>query len=283
MRVMNTRFTSMRYNYSFLIPALLVVLLGSAFVGCKQNKTDKESELLLDTITTLESIPLTSRADTPSMEISINYIFPLKDSILQKRFNTLMFGDSLSDLKAQDAVKVYVEQLGKDYRKYNSPEEGEDVPSFIFDQTFELSDSIVYTDADFVNIAISNYIYEGGAHGSNTVRYYNITRKTGSVISEMDLFNEGYEDELSKVMVECLLQSLHKTSPADLESEGFFDSEKIRPNGNFIINEKGLTYCFNEYEIAPYAMGTIFITIPYEKLDALLKQEAPVRKFMNQK
>lgn len=262
-----------------MMPTVMVIIL-TAIIGCNRNKTNVSTAIDLDTITSLESLPLLADADTPSMEVSINYIFPKEDTLLQKKFNSLMFGDSLSDMKPADAIRVYTKQLGSKYRDDNTSAELTDnkLPSFLLDQTFELNDSIVYSDDQWINILVTNYIEEGGAHGSCTRNFFNISRKNATVVEEQDLFNEGYEDELSKIIVECLLKQLGKQSPSDLESEGFFDSEKIRPNRNFSINEKGLTYCFNEYEIAPYAFGTIYVFIPYERLEPILKQDSPIKK-----
>ena len=47
--------------------------------------------------------------------------------------------------------------------------------------------------------------------------------------------------------------------------------KEIEPNGNFSISDKGVTYIYNHYEIAPYSMGIIRITIPWEDLNDIIR------------
>ena len=47
---------------------------------------------------------------------------------------------------------------------------------------------------------------------------------------------------------------------------------EITPNGNFTVSEKGITYTFNQYEIGPYALGIIGITIPWDEIDNIIKK-----------
>ena len=46
---------------------------------------------------------------------------------------------------------------------------------------------------------------------------------------------------------------------------------EIGPNGNFSVSEDGVTYIYNHYEIAPYAMGIIRVTLPWDDVRELLK------------
>ena len=45
--------------------------------------------------------------------------------------------------------------------------------------------------------------------------------------------------------------------------------QEVEPNDNFYITEDGVTFIYNHYEIAPYAMGIIKITIPWNELEGL--------------
>ena len=46
--------------------------------------------------------------------------------------------------------------------------------------------------------------------------------------------------------------------------------KNIRPNGNFTVSDSGVTYIYNQYEIGPYVMGTIKVTVPWNELEDLL-------------
>jgi hypothetical protein len=65
---------------------------------------------------------------------------------------------------------------------------------------------------------------------------------------------------------------------------GFFTIDDIVPNENFWLSEKGIHYSYNQYEIAPYAMGVIDVTVPYSELTDILLPESIVAKlFLNKK
>jgi hypothetical protein len=63
---------------------------------------------------------------------------------------------------------------------------------------------------------------------------------------------------------------------AELENIGFFNLDEIYPNNNFYADETGITYTFNEYEIAAYVVGAVSVQIPYENIRHLLRRESPV-------
>ena len=43
------------------------------------------------------------------------------------------------------------------------------------------------------------------------------------------------------------------------------------PNGNFSVGKEGITWYFNPYDIAPYALGVIDVTLSWDQLKPLLK------------
>ena len=45
----------------------------------------------------------------------------------------------------------------------------------------------------------------------------------------------------------------------------------IEPNGNFLVSEEGITYVYGQYEIGPYSLGIIEVTLAWEELEGLLR------------
>jgi len=54
-----------------------------------------------------------------------------------------------------------------------------------------------------------------------------------------------------------------------LQDAGLFD-KTIKPNDNFYLTSTALTFCYTPYEIGPYAMGQIWISIPLGQLAGAL-------------
>ncbi|MDR0941372.1 MAG: DUF3298 and DUF4163 domain-containing protein [Bacteroidales bacterium] len=121
---------------------------------------------------------------------------------------------------------------------------------------------VLFANANYVSYAINGYDYSGGAHGYTSVYYYEFDVKTGKRLTESDIFKGDYEKTLTQIF-------LKKLETEDCFKELYID--RVRPNGNFFINEKGITYFFNSYEIASYACGNFELFIPFEELSAIVQ------------
>ena len=44
----------------------------------------------------------------------------------------------------------------------------------------------------------------------------------------------------------------------------------IFPAENFILGDETITFVYNPYEIAPYALGSTELTLPYSQLSKIL-------------
>ena len=114
--------------------------------------------------------------------------------------------------------------------------------------------------------------YMGGAHGMYGENYTVFDTKTGAVVTEEDLFGDGWEETLGGLLAERALEEY-----ADLaEEEGveiddiFFGSPY--PNGNFSVGRDGFTWHYNPYDIAPYAFGVIEVTLGWKELTPLMNR-----------
>lgn len=93
--------------------------------------------------------------------------------------------------------------------------------------------------------------YNTGAHGYEGYYYRYFDTRTGERIFIQDIISD--EDALSHY----LEFKIHHSSKA----WGIL-ADTIRPNNNFIITENGLTFVYNQYEIACFAVDTIMCTVP---------------------
>ena len=110
------------------------------------------------------------------------------------------------------------------------------------------------------------YDYSGGAHGSTVERCLNFRLSDGSPVTETDLFIDGYADTLSGLLSARLGMAF--SNPEDYDALFIKD---IEPNGNFLVSEEGITYVYGQYEIGPYSLGTIEVSLAWEELEGLLR------------
>lgn len=209
----------------------------------------------------------------PSVYVNIAYLYPKGDSALIHLFNRFTFGDSFAQLSPQEAVARYIKEVETEY--IYSPDSTEGYTPEDLDQMrshLELRNKIHYVDSFVISVekSLSTY-FMGAVHGMYGSSISNVDRKTRSIISEGDLFVDGYAADLTKILQRYALSSYGRKTQQELEEkEGIYVSD-IAPNDNFTIDEKGLTYYYNPYEIAPYAVGQVMIFIPHEALVGILR------------
>jgi len=112
--------------------------------------------------------------------------------------------------------------------------------------------------------------YMGGAHPTHQYSVDNFNLKTGRLLTLNDLFGDtaAARTQLGTLIMKQLetdgrVGALFKSVTAKTLA-GKLD------NNHYQIDKEGITFIFNEYEIAPYVVGTILVTIPYSQLKELL-------------
>ena len=125
---------------------------------------------------------------------------------------------------------------------------------------------VLFTDDNILSYRISSYIYSGGAHGYSHLTYFVFDLKTGKRLTEEDIFTENYQEIITEIM-------LNKLNVSNNNSLDDYYLDNIKPNSNFFVDEKGITYFFNSYEIACYAFGPTEIFISYQEIQSILKKK----------
>ena len=107
--------------------------------------------------------------------------------------------------------------------------------------------------------------YTGGAHGMYGETYQVFDLGTGETVREADFLDPACTEELAELMTGRILTVLEEADAADALLGNPY------PNGNFSVDDAGVTWHFNPYEIAPYAMGVLEASLRWEELKPFLK------------
>lgn len=252
-----------------LLTAMAVAVLFNA-VSCS------ESGPVTTTLETSGTYMLSEGSDAElDLKIDIEYLISgLDEEILGNINRTLtsaMFEEMPSDMSIEEAVAAYKDRKVAEYRKVNL--------SLLQDSTYGISSASAnwsdYTTGavsgfydDILSYTVTKYTYTGGAHGTTFVKALNLDMKTGEAVTEEDMFKAGYTDRLSELLTGRLPESLE--NPADTS---MLFEKNIRPNGNFTISDSGVTYIYNQYEIGPYVLGAVNVTVPWSELKDLLRKD----------
>ena len=119
--------------------------------------------------------------------------------------------------------------------------------------------NVLYCDSNILSYQRELYTYAGGAHGMNTKINYVFDIKTGEQLTEEDIFGQGFERKVGKLLDEKA-KALRAEGLLPAEDE-FYNDWYIEPNGNFALTDSSIIYTFNPYELAPYCYGIIDIEI----------------------
>jgi len=112
--------------------------------------------------------------------------------------------------------------------------------------------------------------YTGGAHGFRMTTYTNYNPKTGEKLKLSDVVTDV--DKVTAIAKDVLIKDYKLDANKSLNDQGFwFVDDIFKLNDNFEVSPKGITFHYNQYDIAPYSMGPIEINIPMNKLEGLMK------------
>ncbi|WP_455633284.1 DUF3298 domain-containing protein [Parabacteroides sp.] len=268
---------------------LAILFLGILATGCNTGtKKAAENDITFDSISVEKTYHLLENPDNPNCNLEIKFVFPLKYSdkeilkSIQKQFVSSFFGENYEQLSPVEAVRKYTDDylatykdLEEDYKAEVAKSDETPVGSWF--SYYEMSsDDIAFNQDDIISYTVSFENYTGGAHGAHSYNNHVLNLKTGKPITEEEIFVDNYQDNLAQILVDQIAKQNNVSDAKELENIGFFSVDEIFPNGNFLVDETGLTYSFNEYEIAAYVVGVTEVRLPYSEIRYLLRDDSPI-------
>lgn len=265
------------------------LLSGLLLTGCKTGtKKNAENDIKFNTLQVEETYHLMNNPDYPNCNLQLSFTYPVKYSNsnilskIQKLFVSSYFGESYENYSPEEAITEYkndylamYKELEDDYAEELNQADESAVGSW-YSYYENSSNEILYNKGDLLSYTVNFENYTGGAHGSHSSTNYVINLKTAEFIHEQDIFVDNFEDPLAQLLIDNITDANNLNDSKELENIGYFSVEEIYPNGNFYVDEEGITYMFNEYEIAAYVVGITQVKLPYSKIRHLLKEESPI-------
>jgi|GEM_PF-914521 len=277
-----------------------VLFLGS----CDFKKRIVNNDISFDSIEVLETYYLFNDNDKPSCNIQISFIYPEFSgdtsllNVAQNIFIEKMFGNSFLDLNPKQAMDEYTKQYINGFKVFESTffplnafvEHGEHCDH---DHEYEvykdesgysyytkLKNNLLFNQNGLISFTVESVSYEGGAHSSKCLYGYVIDLTNGTLIQEEQFAGKNYSLNVSNLLTEKIAAAKGISDPNELENLGY-NTLDITPNNNFTVDRKGITYYFNENEIAGTMVGITPVFIPYEELKIYIKDASPFSLIWN--
>ncbi|MCX6244133.1 MAG: DUF3298 domain-containing protein [Bacteroidetes bacterium] len=228
--------------------------------------------------------PLVKKPKAPSATIQLVLLLPgesanplISDSINRIILNTF----TGKQVRTADPVKVLegMKQVySENYISSNEAIYSETRSSSFNWQSLKFM-HVLLNDAHLLTFYIDHYAFTGGAHGLQTRQFSVVSLWTGREIGLKDVFRENSEIRLSELLTDKIHVMNHIPTSQSLKDAGFF-TDTIKPGENFYLTREGVGFYYNQYDIAPYASGTIDLFIPFAELKELLVTGGPVRELL---
>lgn len=113
--------------------------------------------------------------------------------------------------------------------------------------------------------------YTGGAHGNNSNFLWSFDATTGEELNALQFFADT--TALKNLLTQKYREEQHLRPNQPLSDAGLYEQFNLSLPipANLGFNAAGLVAIYNPYEIAPYAQGTIVITLQDEQILPILK------------
>ena len=74
--------------------------------------------------------------------------------------------------------------------------------------------------------------------------------------------------------------SLIKEELAREEYADDIDMDNVNVTENFFVDDESIHWIYNPYEIAPYALGAIEVSIPYSDIERYMIDNTPIKSLL---
>ncbi len=272
-----------------VIAIIILITVSVSVCLLRPNRDYIKTEILTlsDTVYLSDTNP-----ELGNISFDFNIEFPVKTKKNIHIIDTItyqirgeLFEHSFMKCPNASVLQNYATSLAKDYIKNNAEFASKiaDSNPISFHNAVILEGFASYNQNKILAYGIMRFLDYGGAHPITTRRFLNFNLSDGKQITEQELFIADYQQELTEIIKTKLLYDLNSQTESaqivNLNETDYYDTE-IQPNGNFYINEAGICYVFNPYEIAPYYMGETEVFLPFELLQHLLLPNNPLQNLV---
>ncbi|WP_440454524.1 RsiV family protein [Psychrobacter sp. ASPA161_9] len=121
---------------------------------------------------------------------------------------------------------------------------------------------------NFELFEISSYVFTGGAHGMPFSEYLIFDQSSKKQIQLADMLQKGKESRFEALAYDAYKKWI-STVADDVGS--YEKSWPFTLSDNVSLTDKGIDIRYQHYSIGPYAYGMPVLSIPYSKLDNIIK------------
>ncbi len=257
-------------NKDFIINEFAVydgLIIGDAQDESQIYITDK-NYMLMQQYYEFDNCKIRTGIASDGVRINSYPVFEMEDKKVEKRINERI----LLEFFGENGI----DSLEADYNETK-----------LYLISVEDSDFEIMKNGAYVTVSEGDYADFFGAHPLYSTSYHVFDISTGDYVNLSSLFKDVQSAqeailsnivELARKDYEDEIQLIYPDIIDDLEfSDDILNTAKEiflidgLDGANYSFNNEGLEIMYNPYEIAPYAFGNFYYTIPYDKLKPYFK------------
>lgn len=255
--------------------------------GCNgQKQIDSET---VKSVKVEENAHLQDDSTSPTCKVTIDYSYLAEsngtDTIAQ-RINETALACSLgkeyirmAPAAAVDSFKnAYISSYRKDVSELYQEDikngtAKEDLPSW-FNYEYSLTTKFSDGKEGILNFTCWEFAYTGGAHPNEWGKWLNFDTANGKLLKLQDVFIAGSEVPISQLLLKELITEMagrledeNIKSLKDLQNAGILNLTNMYVSENFLLEKEQVSFLYNKYDIAPYSVGSITLSLPYPEVE----------------
>lgn len=218
--------------------------------------------------------------DTVSCSRYHHFIWFDENSETARKLNSMLYADlseapiqSIQELK--EILNSDFEDWSKEWETQFTAEDSAPIDySFNLNWYEEVYTGIVHQTRSILCTFQSTDGFYGGAHpmGGSDYRVFKLPEAI-PVEQWTSFFNDADTMAILKLAEESFRKEKGLSPTIKLEESGYwFNNNQFHLTDNFGLDAEGIFFLFNRYEVASYAEGPIYISIPYARIKKYLKK-----------
>lgn len=262
-------------SFAFLLFACLFCACGNG-----NRQTASFSGMEFDSIVVDSIAALSNSEGAPSCRVSLSVQYAkggkaeeINDTMLR---SGILIPDYLSlsneKLTVEQAVDSFVKRFISDYlHDYGELYRADTQHASSYNCSYIMKTRTCNGAKNILNYIATIQSYAGGAHEIKQTIARNFDVKTGKLLMLDDLFIEGYESQLTEMLVEEMAEEFKVKNLEGLQEKSIFADGQAYLTDNFIYGDDEFTFIYCEDEIAPHEMGEIRVELDVDDLKRLMK------------
>jgi len=131
---------------------------------------------------------------------------------------------------------------------------------------------ILNSEGPLVTVVLNSSNYLGGAHGSSSQQYFNFDLETKKQVPLRSIIEKNELPALKEKAYEAFKTWVIE-SELSSDIKEYEQVWKFKLANQYYLGTQGLILQYGEYEIGPYVVGLPRLTIPYDQLHGILKEQ----------